>query len=94
MCVQLGAELFRAPEALFRPDIAGSEHRGVHDCIVKAAMKSDMDLRRVLFSQIVLSGGSTLFQGEALHQCLFGFQRVYRIWGETTQRSAKASTVS
>lgn len=61
--VELGAELFRAPEALFRPDIAGSEHRGVHDCIVKAAMKSDMDLRRVLFSQIVLSGGSTLFQG-------------------------------
>ena len=36
---------------------------GVHDCLVKAVMKSDMDLRRVLLSQMVLSGGSTLFPG-------------------------------
>lgn len=36
---------------------------GVHDCLVKAVMKSDMDLRRVLLSQMVLAGGSTLFPG-------------------------------
>jgi centractin len=35
----------------------------VQDCLVKAVMKSDMDLRRVLLSQVVLSGGSTLFPG-------------------------------
>jgi hypothetical protein len=39
---------------------------GVHDCLVKSIMKSDMDLRRELLSQVVLSGGSTLFQGEGL----------------------------
>lgn len=36
---------------------------GVHDCLVKSVMKADMDLRRVLFSQMVLSGGSTMFPG-------------------------------
>ena len=36
---------------------------GVHDCLVTSIMKSDLDLRRSLFSSIVLSGGSTLFGG-------------------------------
>jgi hypothetical protein len=36
---------------------------GVHDLLVNSIMKTDLDLRRVLFSQIVLSGGSTLFPG-------------------------------
>lgn len=31
-----------------------------------AIQKSDMDLRRTLFSNIVLSGGSTLFKGWSL----------------------------
>ena len=61
--LELGPEAFRAPEILFRPDLIGSEHRGVHDCLVKAVMRADLDLRRVLFSQMVLSGGSTLFPG-------------------------------
>lgn len=29
-----------------------------------AIQKSDMDLRRMLYENIVLSGGSTLFKGE------------------------------
>jgi centractin len=61
--IEVGAEAFRAPEILFRPDLVGSEYRGVHDCLVKSVMKTDLDLRRVLFSQMVLSGGSTLFPG-------------------------------
>ena len=36
---------------------------GIHDCLVKSIMKTDIDLRRVLFSQVVLAGGSTLFPG-------------------------------
>lgn len=36
---------------------------GVQDCLVQAIMKSDMDLRKTLFSQIILSGGSTIFPG-------------------------------
>mmetsp|Transcript_465 Transcript_465/g.475 ORF Transcript_465/g.475 Transcript_465/m.475 type:complete len:384 (+) Transcript_465:89-1240(+) len=61
--VELGPETFRAPEILFHPDLLGNEYKGVHDCLVKSIMKADLDLRRVLFSQIVLSGGSTQFAG-------------------------------
>lgn len=61
--IEMGTEAFRAPELLFQPDLIGSEGRGVHDCLVKAVMKSDLDLRRVLLSQMVLSGGSTMFPG-------------------------------
>ena len=35
----------------------------MHDCLVSSIMQADMDLRRVLFSQIVLAGGSTMFSG-------------------------------
>ena len=30
---------------------------------MKSIMRSDLDLRRILFSQIILAGGSTLFPG-------------------------------
>lgn len=61
--LEIGPESFRAPEILFQPDLIGSEYRGVHDCLVKSVMRADLDLRRVLFSQMVLSGGSTMFPG-------------------------------
>jgi centractin len=61
--VGVGPEAFRAPEILFQPELVGSEQRGVHDLLVKSVMRCDMDMRRVLFSQVVLAGGSTLFPG-------------------------------
>ena len=61
--VELGPETFRAPEVLFQPELVGSESRGVQDCLVGSVMQADLDLRRVLFSQIVLAGGSTMFPG-------------------------------
>ncbi|KAJ8789457.1 hypothetical protein J1605_021984, partial [Eschrichtius robustus] len=60
---QIGPSRFRAPELLFRPDLIGEESEGIHEVLVFAIQKSDMDLRRTLFSNIVLSGGSTLFKG-------------------------------
>lgn len=67
--LQIGPSRFRAPELLFRPDLIGEESEGIHEVLVFAIQKSDMDLRRTLFSNIVLSGGSTLFKGWSL---LFG----------------------
>lgn len=61
--IKLGQERFRAPEILFNPEILGSECSGVHEVIVDAIKKTDLDLRRSLYSNIVLSGGSTLFKG-------------------------------
>ncbi|PIN95662.1 hypothetical protein AB205_0053240 [Aquarana catesbeiana] len=60
---EIGPARFRAPELLFRPDLIGEECEGIHEVLVFAIQKSDMDLRRTLFSNIVLSGGSTLFKG-------------------------------
>ncbi|CAH2322486.1 alpha-centractin [Pelobates cultripes] len=61
--IEIGPARFRAPELLFRPDLIGEECEGIHEVLVFAIQKSDMDLRRTLFSNIVLSGGSTLFKG-------------------------------
>jgi centractin len=61
--IELGLELYRAPEVLFQPDLLGVECRGVHDLLVSSIQRTDIDLRRTLYSQIVLAGGSTMFPG-------------------------------
>jgi len=61
--INLGAERFRAPEILFHPNLVGTEYPGIHELLATAINRADMDLRMALFSQIVLSGGSTMFQG-------------------------------
>ena len=60
---QIGPARFRAPELLFRPDLIGEECEGIHEVLSYAIQKSDVDLRKTLYSNIVLSGGSTLFKG-------------------------------
>lgn len=52
-----------APEVLFDPSLIGLEYTGVQCCVADAIAKSDLDLRRKLYSSIVLSGGSTMFKG-------------------------------
>ncbi|KAF8898726.1 actin-related protein [Infundibulicybe gibba] len=61
--VHLGAERFRAPEILFNPELIGLEYAGVHQVVVDSITRVDLDLRKSLFSNIVLSGGSTLCRG-------------------------------
>ncbi|KAK8148093.1 Actin-like protein [Beauveria asiatica] len=61
--LKIGAERFRAPEILFDPEIIGLEYPGVHQIVVDAINRTDLDLRKSLYSNIVLSGGSTLTKG-------------------------------
>ncbi|KAI9356730.1 actin-like protein [Zopfochytrium polystomum] len=61
--VRLGPERFRAPEILFNPDLVGLEYPGIHQVVVDAINKADMDLRKALFANIVLSGGTTHLRG-------------------------------
>ena len=61
--IEIGHSRYRAPELLFRPDVIGEEYEGIHEVLTFAIQKSDLDLRRTLYSNIVLSGGSTLFRG-------------------------------
>ncbi|KAM4713457.1 uncharacterized protein FYW61_020455 [Anableps anableps] len=61
--VTLGTERFRAPEILFKPEMIGQDHYGMHESIFKSILRSDIDLRRSLLGNIVLSGGNTLLPG-------------------------------
>ncbi|MHA1686632.1 MAG: actin, cytoplasmic 2 [Candidatus Heimdallarchaeaceae archaeon] len=66
----IGAERFMAPELLFNPSAIGSEEEPLDELIYRAIQNCDVDLRRDLYANIVLSGGSTMFPGlkERLHK--------------------------
>ena len=57
--LDLGAERHQAAEILFNPSLIGEEYEGVHQCVVNAINRTDRDLRAELFSNIILSGGTT-----------------------------------
>lgn len=61
--VKLGHERYRAPEALFYPELIGREDVGTHQVLMDAIGRADLDLRRHLYGNIVLSGGATLTRG-------------------------------
>uniref|UniRef100_A0A3B5ME72 Uncharacterized protein n=1 Tax=Xiphophorus couchianus TaxID=32473 RepID=A0A3B5ME72_9TELE len=61
--ISIGAERIRCPEALFKPELIEMEAAGVHETIHSSIMKCEVDVRKDLFSTILLSGGSTLFSG-------------------------------
>lgn len=61
--VELGIERFLAPECFFNPSVVGKELPPLDDAIIAAISECDVDLRRDLYSNIVLSGGSTMFPG-------------------------------
>lgn len=61
----IGSERFRCPELLFDPFLSGSEFRGIHKLTFESIQKCDMDVRKDLYSNVILSGGSTMFTGLA-----------------------------
>jgi len=63
--ITIGNERFRCPEVLFQPSFIGKEAQGIHDCAFQTIMKCDVDIRKDLYANIVLSGGTTMFPGIA-----------------------------
>jgi len=61
--ITIGSSRFRAPEALFDPSMVGLEQDGIHKLIFNSIMKCDVDIRKDLYANIVLSGGSTMYPG-------------------------------
>ena len=61
--ITIGNERFRAPELLFKPYLRGYEIMSIHDTIFDSIKACDVDIRKDLYANIVLSGGSTLFPG-------------------------------
>jgi actin-related protein len=59
----IGSERFRCPEVLFKPKLAGYEFDGIHMFCNNSIQKSDIDIRKDLYANIVLSGGTTMYAG-------------------------------
>jgi actin-related protein len=63
--ITIGAERFRCCETLFQPSLIGMEQDGIHQLAFQSIMKCDVDIRKDLYGNIVLSGGTTMFEGIA-----------------------------
>eukprot|EP00035_Acanthoeca_spectabilis_P001569 m.81135 g.81135 ORF g.81135 m.81135 type:complete len:377 (+) comp10976_c0_seq1:103-1233(+) len=63
--ITIGSERFRCPEVLFQPTMLGLDQEGVHMALFNSIFKCDIDIRKDLYANIVLSGGTTMFPGLA-----------------------------
>lgn len=63
--ITVGAGRFKCPEVLFNPRMVGMESSGVHEIVLKSIRRCDMDIRREMFGNVVLSGGTTVIPGLA-----------------------------
>ena len=61
--ITIGSERFRAPEALFQPSMIGLEAVGIHETTFNSIKICDVDIRKDLYGNIVLSGGTTMYNG-------------------------------
>jgi len=59
--ITIGNERFRCPEVLFNPATIGMEQEGIHKLTFQSIMKCDVDIRKDLYGNVVLSGGTTMF---------------------------------
>lgn len=59
--VVMGIERFKCPELLFKPTLVGGEFVGIHEQCYQSIMKSDYEIRKDLYSSIILTGGSSMF---------------------------------
>ncbi|XP_045108315.1 actin-85C-like [Portunus trituberculatus] len=61
--ITVGNERFRCPEAVFQPSFLGMECVGLHELVHQSIMRCDIDIRKDLFSNIVMSGGTSMYPG-------------------------------
>jgi len=58
--LKVGPERFMCPEALFNPNLLAEENSGLHHMVFKAIMECGMDTRKVMWENIVVTGGCTM----------------------------------
>jgi len=59
--IEVSKERIKCPEALFQPSFLGKEGDGVAKMTSNTIQSCDIDIRKDLYSNIILSGGTTLF---------------------------------
>jgi actin-related protein len=60
---KIGSARFRTAEVLFTPSNIGKDFGGIHEQTYQSIMRSEVDVRKDLFSNVILSGGTTMFIG-------------------------------
>jgi actin-related protein len=60
--ITIGDEMFKAPECLFDPELIGKELKGIDHAVHDSIMKTEIDMRKDLYANIVLSGGTTMIK--------------------------------
>ncbi|XP_010968187.3 actin, cytoplasmic 1 [Camelus bactrianus] len=63
--ITVGNERFWCPEVLFQPSFLGMESRGIHETTFNSIMKCDVHIRKDLYANTVLSGGTAMYPGIA-----------------------------
>lgn len=58
--IEVNRPRFECPEVLFNPSLVSKEMEGIHFEVFNSIMKCDIDTRSALYSNIVMSGGTTL----------------------------------
>jgi actin, other eukaryote len=61
----IGNERFICPEILFQPSILGKESGGIHQLANDCILDCDVDIRKDIYKNVVLSGGTSMFPGLA-----------------------------
>jgi len=52
-----------APELLFTPSLNGKSCKAMHSLTWESIQNSDMDIRKDLLKNVILSGGTTMYEG-------------------------------
>ncbi|KAL4449973.1 hypothetical protein ABPG74_015092 [Tetrahymena malaccensis] len=61
--IKLGRERFEAAELIFNPAFDGHAFNGVSHLVYDAIQACDVDLRKDMYQNILISGGTTMFPG-------------------------------
>lgn len=61
--IKIGRERFEAAELIFNPQFDGNSFDGVSNLVFDTIQKCDVDLRKNMYENILISGGTTMFPG-------------------------------
>ena len=61
--ISIGKERFVAAECLFQPKMIGKDPTGLHEIVFNSIMKSDVDIRRDLYENVVVVGPHSMYPG-------------------------------